>query len=81
LRQAVKARDAYDVQLLQKIGSALSANLRAHLQDTILANEIDSDTISNRIGRVDEKPLSGGVEAHTAAGDVRGARSGRVRTS
>ena len=54
LRRAVKARDAYDVQLLQNIGSTLSANLRAHLQDTILANEIDSDTISNRIGRVDE---------------------------
>jgi hypothetical protein len=35
LRRAVKARDAYDVQLLQKIDSALSANLRAHLQDTI----------------------------------------------
>jgi hypothetical protein len=55
LRRAVKARDAYDVQLLQKIGSALSAKLQAHLQDTILANEIDSDTISNRIGRVDKK--------------------------
>lgn len=54
LRRAVKARDAYDVHLLQTLGATLNANLRAHLQDTILANEIDSDAIFNRIARVAE---------------------------
>lgn len=54
LRRAVKARDAYDVHLLQSIGATLGANLRAHLQDTMLANEIDSDVISGRIDRVNK---------------------------
>lgn len=54
LRRAIKARDAYDVHLLQSLGATLGANLRAHLQDTILANEIDSDAISNRIARIDK---------------------------
>lgn len=53
LRRAVKARDAYDTHLLKSLGARLSPNLRAHLQDTVLANEIDSDTISNRIDRID----------------------------
>ena len=53
LRRAVKARDAYDAHLLQSLGATLNANLRAHLQDTMLANEIDSNTIANRIDRVD----------------------------
>ncbi len=52
MRQAVKARDAYDVHLLQSIGATLDANLRAHLEDTMLANEIDSNAISDRIDRV-----------------------------
>ncbi len=54
LRRAVKARDAYDVHLLQSIGATLDANLRAHLEDTMLANEIDSNAISDRIDRVDK---------------------------
>jgi Nucleotidyl transferase AbiEii toxin, Type IV TA system len=54
LRRAIKARDAYDAHLLQSLGATLGKNLRAHLQDTMLANEIDSDTISNRIARVDK---------------------------
>jgi hypothetical protein len=54
LRRAVKARDAYDVHLLQSLGATLGANLRAHPQDTTLANEIDSDVISDRIDRVDK---------------------------
>ncbi len=53
LRRTLKARDAYDTHLLKSLGAMLSANLRAHLQDTVLANEIDSDTISNRIERID----------------------------
>jgi len=52
MRGAVKARDAYDIHLLNEIGAALSPNLRSHLQDTILGNEIDSETISDRIDRI-----------------------------
>lgn len=54
LRRAVKARDAYDTHLLQSLGTTLSASLRAHLQDTMLAHEIDSNAISDRIDRVDK---------------------------
>lgn len=54
LRRAIKARDAYDAHLLQSRGARLDTNLRAHLQDTMLANEIDSGTISNRIARIDK---------------------------
>jgi hypothetical protein len=54
LRRTVKARDAYDARLLRSLGTTLSANLRAHLQDTMLANEIDSNAISDRIDRVDK---------------------------
>lgn len=54
LRRAVKARDAYDAHLLRSLGTTLSANLRAHLHDTLLANEIDSNAISDRIDRVDK---------------------------
>jgi len=49
----VKARDAYDVHVLKKLGATLSANLQAHLEDTIIANEIDSDAILDRIERID----------------------------
>lgn len=52
LRRAVKARDAYDVHLLLGIGATMNSILRGHLQDTVLANEIESDTISDRISRV-----------------------------
>ena len=52
MRRSVKARDAYDIHLLNEIGAVLSLNLRAHLQDTILGNEIASETISDRIDRI-----------------------------
>src|SRR5207253_2230631 len=61
MRRSVKARDAYDIHLLNEIGAVLSLNLRAHLQDTILGNEIASETISDRIGvnlcRLELKPI------------------------
>ena len=53
VRRAVKARDAYDTHLLKGLGATLSPNLRAHLPSTVLANEIDSNTILNRIDRID----------------------------
>jgi hypothetical protein len=49
LRRKVKARDAYDIYVLTRIGATLNSNLRAHLADTILGNEIDSDSILDRI--------------------------------
>jgi len=52
MRRSVKGRDAYDIHLLNEIGAVLSPKLRAHLQDTILGNEIDSETISDRIDRI-----------------------------
>jgi hypothetical protein len=52
LRRNVKARDAFDIHLLKHIGALLDTNLRAHLEDSLLANEIDSDAISTRIGQV-----------------------------
>lgn len=55
MRRAVKARDAYDIYLLQRLGATLSANLRGHLHGTLLANEIDSSTLTNRIDRIDVK--------------------------
>jgi len=53
LRRNVKARDAYDIHVLRKLGATLNANLQAHLEDTLLAHEIDRDTILDRIGRID----------------------------
>jgi Nucleotidyl transferase AbiEii toxin, Type IV TA system len=55
LRRIVKARDAYDIHLLRERGAKLSAVLQAHLQDMVLANELDSDAISGRINSVDGK--------------------------
>jgi hypothetical protein len=53
LRRNVKARDAYDVHVLRQLGAALSANLQGHLEDTMLANEIDANTILDRIERIE----------------------------
>jgi hypothetical protein len=52
LRRIVKARDAYDIHVLLQKGALLSANLRAHLQDAIHANEIDGGGISERIALI-----------------------------
>ena len=53
LRRIVKARDAYDIHVLLQKGAVLSANLRAHLQDAIHANEIEGAAISERLARID----------------------------
>jgi predicted nucleotidyltransferase component of viral defense system len=52
LRRHVKARDAYDIYLLQGLGATLNHQLQAHLEDALLANEIDSNGILDRIARV-----------------------------
>jgi hypothetical protein len=58
LRRIVKARDAYDILVLQDKGAVLSSNLRAHLTDAIHANEIDGVTISERLALIDTKLCS-----------------------
>lgn len=55
LRRNVKARDAYDIHYLGQIGATLNPNLKAHLQDGLMGNEIDATAISDRIKRVDAK--------------------------
>jgi hypothetical protein len=55
LRRDVKARDAYDVHALKRLPTKLNSNLRAHLGDTLLSKEIDSDFILERIEKVDLK--------------------------
>lgn len=52
LRRHVKARDAYDIYLLQGIGATLNHQLQAHLEDALLANEIDSSGVLDRMARV-----------------------------
>lgn len=52
LRRHVKARDAYDIYLLRGIGATLNHQLQAHLEDALLANEIDSSGVSDRMARV-----------------------------
>jgi predicted nucleotidyltransferase component of viral defense system len=53
LRRNVKARDAYDIYLLTRIGATLNSNLRAHLADAIQGSEIDSESILDRIAHTD----------------------------
>ena len=52
LRRKVKVRDAYDIHLLKALGAELNLNLQGHLADTVLANEMDEDTILERIEHI-----------------------------
>jgi hypothetical protein len=58
LRRIVKARDAYDIHVLSEKGAVLSPTLRAHLADTIHANEIGAEAISERLALIDVKLCS-----------------------
>ena len=53
LRRIVKARDAYDIDVLLQKGAVLNPNLKAHLEDAMHANEIDGETVSERIALID----------------------------
>lgn len=53
-RRHVKARDAFDIQLLLTRGAQLDKNLQAHLEDYILMKEIDQETIEARIQNIDK---------------------------
>lgn len=54
-RRYPKARDAFDIDVLQKKGAQLDDNLKAHLEDFIRMKELDADLIRSRIARIDPK--------------------------
>jgi len=54
-RKKVKARDAFDINLLLGVGANLSPNLGAHLRDFIHVEEIEAGDIRLRIDAVDRK--------------------------
>jgi hypothetical protein len=54
-RRNVKARDAFDIHLLLSRKAQLDATLRAHLEDYILMNEHDKESITERIEAIDPK--------------------------
>ncbi len=54
-RRHVKARDAFDIQLLLGRGAQLDKNLHAHLEDFVLMREIDQEVIETRIQNIDAK--------------------------
>jgi len=54
-RRYPKARDAFDIDVLQTKGAQLDDNLKAHLEDFIQMEELDADLIRSRIARIDPK--------------------------
>jgi Nucleotidyl transferase AbiEii toxin, Type IV TA system len=54
-RRYPKARDAFDIDVLQTKSAQLDDNLKAHLEDFIQMKELDADLIRSRIARIDRK--------------------------
>jgi Nucleotidyl transferase AbiEii toxin, Type IV TA system len=54
-RRYVKARDAFDIDVLLSKGAQLDDNLKAHLDDFIQMRELDADLIRSRIASIDPK--------------------------
>jgi hypothetical protein len=54
-RRHVKARDAFDIDLLLSKGASLDDNLVAHLDDFMQMREIDGESIRSRIASIDRK--------------------------
>lgn len=54
-RRHPKARDAFDIDVLQNKGAQLDDNLKAHLEDFIQMEELDAALIRSRIARIDPK--------------------------
>ena len=54
-RRYPKARDAFDIDVLQTKGAQLDENLKAHLEDFIQMKELDAELIRSRIARIDPK--------------------------
>jgi hypothetical protein len=51
----VKARDAFDIFLLNNSGVVLDENLKHHLTDTLMSQEIEKNYILGRIEQIDPK--------------------------
>jgi hypothetical protein len=54
-RRYVKARDAFDIDILLSKGAQLDDNLKTHLQDLIQMRELDAELIRSRIASVDPR--------------------------
>jgi hypothetical protein len=54
-RRIVKSRDAFDINVLLARRAKLGKNLKAHLDDFIRMNELDSQLIRKRIHQIDAK--------------------------
>jgi hypothetical protein len=54
-RRAVKPRDAYDIRLLLDAGATLSGELESHLTDALLMNEVNEESIHERIDKLTVK--------------------------
>ena len=54
-RRNVKARDAFDIHLLLSRGARLDKTLRPHLEDLIVMNELDQESIKARIEAINPK--------------------------
>jgi hypothetical protein len=54
-RRSVKARDAFDIQLLLSRGAEIDTRLEAHLEDSMRMKEIDEEEIENRIRNITNK--------------------------
>jgi len=54
-RRKVKARDAFDIHLLLSRKARLDVTLRAHLQDFIVMNEPDKESVKARIDAISPK--------------------------
>jgi hypothetical protein len=55
LRSHMKARDAFDIFCLRRLGVVLSEQLENHLEDTLNSYEIETSDITARIEQLDEK--------------------------
>jgi hypothetical protein len=54
-RRYPKARDAFDIDILQTKGAQLDDNLKAHLEDFIQMKDLDARLLRSRIARIDPK--------------------------
>jgi len=54
-RRYPKARDAFDIGVLQTKGAQLDDHLKAHLEDFIQMKELDADLIRSRIAMIDPR--------------------------
>jgi hypothetical protein len=63
LRKKTKARDAFDIYDLRSSGIALNQNLKDHLTDTLMGNEIEAEGILERVAQIDDKRCRAELES------------------